>query len=266
MPVIGGGSPGYPCSFMRPLIGVTTSGHQLANRVDNDRVYLAFVTYVDMVRAAGGIPVALVPGPPDEADDLLDRIDGLLLSGGGDIEPARYGGAQHDTVYGVDPARDVFEIELISAAQRRHFPTLCICRGMQVANVAFGGTLIADIASEGPGFLDHRRISEPAATLSHTVDIEPGTSTAIVTGAGTIEVNSLHHQAVRDLAPSLRITGRSPDGVIEAVAPADADWPMWAVQWHPESLGTDNPVSMALFDALVDAADVAARSRSSRAG
>lgn len=238
---------------MRPIIGVTTSRHTLTERLDKDRVYLAFVTYTSMVRAAGGIPVSLTPGAVDEVPALIDRLDGLLLAGGGDVDPARYGGATHESVYGIDPARDEYEIALVRAARERRLPTLCVCRGMQVLNVALGGTLIADIGTHGPGLIDHRRIDQPAATRQHTVGLDPNSSTAMALGAATVTVNSLHHQAIGDLAPGLVVTGRAPDGIIEAVAPTD-DWPMWAVQWHPESLGADDEPSFRLFDQLIRAA------------
>lgn len=238
---------------MRPIIGVTTSRYTLSERVDRDRVYLAFVTYTTMVRAAGGIPVSLTPGGAEEVPALLERLDGLVFAGGGDVDPERYGGTPHESVYGIDPARDEFEIALVQEARDRRLPTLCICRGMQLLNVALGGTLLTDIATAGPGLIDHQRIDEPAGTRQHTVDIDPGSSTARAIGAGSLTVNSLHHQAIRDLAPGLVVTGRAPDGIIEAVA-SDDDWPMWAVQWHPESLGTDDEPSKRLFEHLVQAA------------
>ncbi|HUG75311.1 MAG TPA: gamma-glutamyl-gamma-aminobutyrate hydrolase family protein [Acidimicrobiia bacterium] len=238
---------------MRPVIGVTTSRYMLSERVDRDRVYLAFLTYTTMVRAAGGIPVSLTPGAAEEAPALLERLDGLLLAGGGDVDPDRYGATPHESVYGIDPARDEFEISLVREARDRRLPTLCICRGMQVLNVALGGTLIQDIAADGPGLIDHRRINEPAGTRQHTVDLDPGSSTARAIGADSVTVNSLHHQAIRDLAPGLIVTGRAPDGIIEAVA-SDDDWPMWAVQWHPESLGATDEPSARLFEHLVHAA------------
>jgi putative glutamine amidotransferase len=246
---------GLTFGSMRPIIGVTTSGYTLSERIDRDRVYLAFVTYTEMVRAAGGIPVSLTPGAVDEVPELVERLDGLLLAGGGDVDPDRYGGVSHESVYGIDSARDEFEISLIREARARHLPTLCICRGMQVLNVALGGTLVTDIATAGPGLIDHRRIDQPAGTRQHTVDIDPDSSTAMVLGATTVTVNSLHHQAIGDLAPGLVVTGRAPDGIIEAVAPED-DWPMWAVQWHPESLGTDDEPSARLFRHLVQTAVV----------
>jgi putative glutamine amidotransferase len=240
---------------MRPVIGVTTSRYTLTERVDRDRVYIAFVNYTTMVRAAGGIPVSLTPGSPDEVPALIDRLDGLLLAGGGDVDPDRYRGPPHESVYGIDQARDEFEIALAREARERRLPTLCICRGMQVLNVALGGTLIADIASAGPGLIDHQRIDQLAATRQHTVDLDPGSSTARAIGADSVTVNSLHHQAIRDLAPGLVVTGRAPDGIIEAVA-TDDEWPMWAVQWHPESLGADDEPSLRLFEHLVQAAMV----------
>jgi putative glutamine amidotransferase len=242
---------------MRPIIGVTTSRYTLPERVNQHRVYLAFVTYTTMVRAAGGIPVSLTPGGTDEVPALIDRLDGLLLAGGGDVDPDRYGGTPHESVYGIDPARDEFEIALAREARDRRLPTLFICRGMQVLNVALGGTLITDIASAGPALIDHQRIDQPAGTRQHTVDIDPGSSTATALGTTTVTVNSLHHQAIRDLAPGLAVTGRAPDGIIEAVASTD-DWPMWAVQWHPESLGADDEPSLRLFEHLVQAAMVLA--------
>jgi putative glutamine amidotransferase len=238
---------------MRPIVGITTSRHTLTSRAEGNVVYISFVAYTDMVRRAGGIPIALVPGPPDEAASILDRIDGLVLSGGGDVDPDRYGGPGHHTVYGVDTIRDEFEVALTLAARDLALPTLSICRGMQLMNVALGGTLIADIGDEGPGFLEHRRIDEPASTRQHAVEIEPGTTTAKALGATTVEVNSLHHQAIRDVAASLVVTGRAPDGIIESVAPADDTWPMWAVQWHPESL-VDDEASLGLFRTFVAAA------------
>lgn len=250
---------------MRPIIGITTSRHTLTSRPERETVYLSFVTYTSMVRAAGGIPVALVPGPTDETRPILDRIDGLLLAGGGDVDPDRYGGTGHHTVYGVDAARDDFEIALARAVQERAFPTLCICRGMQVMNVALGGTLIADIAARGHSLIDHRRIDEPTWKLQHTVEIEPGTTTAKAVGATTLEVNSLHHQAILDVAPGLVATGLAPDGIIEAAAPADEAWPMWAVQWHPEALA-DDEASAGLFHSLVEAAQRNAGGRAPGSG
>ena len=206
-----------------------------------------------MVRTAGGIPVSLTPGPVDEVPTILDRLDGLVLSGGGDVEPSRYNGSTHPSVYGVDPERDAFEVALIHEAHARSLPTLCICRGLQVLNVALGGTLIADISSEDPDLIDHRRLDMSASTRQHRVDLVAGTATALALGADSVEVNSLHHQAVRDVAPGLQVTGRSPDGLVEALAPTD-DWPMWAVQWHPESLGATDDASTRLFKTFVEAA------------
>lgn len=239
---------------MRPLIGVTTSGRTLDAGGEEHRVYAAFVSYAVMVRAAGGLPVGLIPEPSDRATDVLDRLDGILFTGGGDIDPMLYDGSGHDAVYGVDPDRDAFELELVRAAADRRIPTLCICRGLQVLNVALGGTLIEDIAAEGTGYLDHRNHDAASTRRRHGVAIDPQSTTARALGAASVSVNSSHHQAVRELAPTLRATGRAPDGIVEAVAPVDDAWPLWAVQWHPERLGVDDPPSMRLFQALVTAA------------
>jgi putative glutamine amidotransferase len=250
----GDGDPDRLVATMRPLIGVTTSGRTLDAGGEEHRVYAAFVSYAVMVRAAGGLPVGLIPEPPDHAADVLDRLDALLLTGGGDVDPVHYGGTSHGEVYGVDPDRDAFELELVRAAADRRVPTLCICRGLQVLNVALGGTLIEDIAAEGAGYLDHRNRDAESTRRRHEVDLEPQSTTARALGAATVMVNSSHHQAVRELAPTLRATGRAADGIVEAVASVDDAWPLWAVQWHPERLGVDDPPSMRLFQALVTAA------------
>lgn len=211
-------------------------------------------TYTRMVREAGGLPVVLVPGHADEAVEVLDRIDGLLLTGGGDVDPAVYGGSPHESVYSVDPLRDEFEIALVLAAAERRMPTLGICRGLQVANVALGGTLYEDIKARVPGALEHRRHGPSVSEPQHRVELEPDSTTATAIGKDTVEVNTVHHQALHDVADRLRVTGRAPDGVIESVEPIDTTWPMWAVQWHPEYLGPDDEPSLSLFRAFVAAA------------
>jgi putative glutamine amidotransferase len=206
-----------------------------------------------MVRRAGGLPVLLTPGPSEQVHDLLGRLDGLVLTGGGDLDPATYGGIAHESVYGVDRERDDFELALARAAAERRFPTLCICRGMQVMNVALGGTLIEDLPSERPGATEHNIAGDEAFRPQHEVNVEPGTTTAKALGCDHLSVNSVHHQALRSVAAGLVVTATAPDGIIEAVAPEDRDWPMWAVQWHPEYRGPDDAPSLGLFQALVDA-------------
>lgn len=219
-----------------------------------ESAHATLATYTTMVRAVGGIPILLVPGSDDEAERVLGLIDGLLLSGGGDVDPERYGGARPDSVYAVDEVRDEYEITLSRLAAERHLPTLCICRGLQVMNVAMGGTLIEDIADESPAHLIHRMDGDEAHQARHAVTIEPGSSTAKALGRDHLEVNSLHHQAVRAVGSGLVATGFAPDGIVESLAPEDPEWPMWAVQWHPEYLGPSDEPSLALFEAFIRAA------------
>jgi putative glutamine amidotransferase len=213
------------------------------------------------VLRAGGVPVLLAPIPDPDISTLLARVDGLILSGGGDVEAARYGGTPHDRMYGMDFDRDEFEIQVVRLAAKRQIPTLAICRGMQVTNVALGGTLIEDIPSE-LGSMDHSVIGHHVFNGHQHVRLDPNCAVAKVVGAADLEVNSIHHQAVRDLAPGFRAVGWADDGVIEAIEHENGAWPLLAVQWHPEYLGdADDAASLALFTALVE---TAARHRLSR--
>lgn len=221
------------------------------------RATVLYTTYTSMIRHAGGIPVILTPGPADEAPAVIARLDALVLSGGGDVEHTRYRGdegAPLDTLYGVDPGRDEYEIALVHAARAARLPTLAICRGMQLLNVALGGTLIEDIVSDDPRYMNHRIEGEGTAEPQHDVMLEPGSALATALGTANPKVNTIHHQAIRRLADGLVVAGTAPDGIVEAVEPVDRSWPMWAVQWHPEYLGPDDPPSLALFRTLVQAA------------
>ena len=239
----------------RPLIGITAGLRKVKASVGLEPAHTVWPAYADMVRAAGGIPIAVLPGDPTEAEALLARLDGILFSGGGDVDPARYGGETRPRVYGIDEARDEFEVILVRAAQATRFPTLCICRGMQVVNVALGGTLIEDLLDDDAGRLQHWVDGEGKdQNAQHEVSVEPGSTTAKALGTDHVLVNSIHHQAVRTPGKGLVVTGTSHDGVIESLEPEDSAWPMWAVQWHPELLGTGDAPSLRLFKALVDAA------------
>ncbi len=211
-------------------------------------------TYTDSVLRAGGVPVLLAPVPDDDVASVLERVDGVVLSGGGDIEPSRYGSRVLDSMYGMDFDRDEFELELVRRAAERRTPMLAICRGLQVVNVALGGTLIEDIPTE-IGSMDHTVIGHHVFNGHQHVRLAPESKVAAVVGGTDIEVNSIHHQAVRQLAPGFTAVGWADDGVIEAIQHEDHEWPLLAVQWHPEYLGqADDKASWALFRALVDAA------------
>jgi putative glutamine amidotransferase len=217
------------------------------------RATVLYTTYTSMVSRAGGLPMILTPGSPDEARATIGRLDGLLLSGGGDVDPLRYDGSPVETLYGVDPMRDEFEIALARAARDSGLPTLAICRGMQVLNVALGGSLIEDIPTEQPSALQHRVEGLGTVEPQHGVSLDPGSAVATALGTTEPQVNTVHHQAIRDLGEGLRTVGTAPDGIIEAIESTDG-WPLWCVQWHPEYLGPDDPPSLALFQTLVQAA------------
>ena len=216
--------------------------------------------YTDALARTGVLPVAVPSLEPDAADALLDRVDGLVLTGGDDVESRLYGAPPHPKAEAPDPVRDRWEIALARAARDRRLPTLAICRGVQVANVAFGGSLIQDIASERPGAIGHARADLRAARV-HTVVVEPTSRLARALDAGRIITNSLHHQAIDRLGEGLRVVARAEDGIVEAAEWRADDWWMVGVQWHPEELDDDpEPWDRALFAAF--AAAVSASSAS----
>jgi len=173
--------------------------------------------------------------------DALAEVGGLLLTGGGDVDPARYGETPHQTLDEVDLVRDEFEIALIAAARARDLPIFAICRGVQVLNVAAGGTLVQDIPSEVPGAVNHSLVvpPHPPYELAHEVWVEKDSLLAKLlgerlVGSDTCEVNSRHHQAVKTVAPGYRVSATAPDGVIEAIEDPAARFCL-GVQWHPEN-------------------------------
>jgi len=189
----------------------------------------------------------------------LDGVDGLLLTGGEDVAPARYGETPHETVVDAEPARDEFEIGVARAARERQLPIFAICRGIQLLNVAFGGTLVQDIPSQIPGALQHSLKVPPNEpyTLAHEVWVEQGTVLSRLMGerltdAEVCDVNSRHHQAVKDVAQGFKVVATAPDGVIEAIEDPAARFCV-GVQWHPENFwrtGEFRP----LFEGFIDAA------------
>jgi len=215
---------------------------------------MVFHTYADSVKVAGGIPIMLLPVEHGHLDQVLDQVDGLLLAGGGDVAPEQYGASRHETVGYVDDERDRFEIELVHKARERQLPTMAICRGLQVVNVAFGGTLIQDLPSH-TGAVGHNILGDGSYEPHSIARIEHDCRIARIIGAGDHGVNSLHHQAVEELGEGLRVVGSAPDGTVEAIEHEDSDWPMVAVQWHPEFLGVrEHGPSAELFRAFIDTA------------
>jgi putative glutamine amidotransferase len=215
--------------------------------------------YVRSVVAAGGVPVMLSPlMGPSYAARALDGADGLILTGGEDVDPAWYHTELSPLTNPPDRQRDLFELALFAAARQRELPILGICRGIQLINVALGGTLYQDVPSERPGPVDHHR-SGARADRSHAIRLTRGSLAAEALGTTSLRVNSFHHQAVRDLAPKLVATGWSEDDLIEAVESGEGEPWMLAVQWHPEEMHADAQApDRGLFSALVERAGVAA--------
>jgi putative glutamine amidotransferase len=209
--------------------------------------------YVRAIETAGGLPLVLAPGRPEDAGEFLDRVDALVLSGGADVDPAAYGEERHPTVTRVHPGRDAFELALAREAVARDLPTLAICRGHQLLNVATGGTLVQDIPSQVPAATDHDPDTE-RWECCHDVDVLPGTRLRAILGRDRVSVNSFHHQAVRRLGDGFVLSAQgAEDGVIEAMEMPDRRF-MLGVQWHPESFW-DRPAGFQpLFEALLQAA------------
>jgi putative glutamine amidotransferase len=213
----------------------------------------ANVSYTEAARAAGLRPFILPVLGPHDADAMLDGMAGLILTGGEDVDPAHYGQAPHPTLGEVHAARDAFELALVRAARARRLPTLAICRGVQVANVALGGTLVQDLPTERPSNIAHDGDWARSARV-HALHATPGSLLAEALGATTATTNSMHHQAIDRLAPGLSAVAHAPDGVVEGVEWSDDEWWMAGVQWHPEELvATAEEWDRALFTAFAAA-------------
>jgi putative glutamine amidotransferase len=217
----------------------------------------ANVSYSAAARAAGLRPYILPVSDPGDADAMLDGMAGLILTGGEDVDPAHFDAEPHPALGEVHAERDALELELVRAARARRLPTLAICRGVQVANVALGGSLVQDIPTERPASIAHDG-DRPRTERVHGVRVAPGSRLAAAMGATQAAINSLHHQAIDRLADRLVAVAHAPDGVIEGVewtgAGAD-DWWMLGVQWHPEELvESAEPWDRALFTAFAAAA------------
>jgi putative glutamine amidotransferase len=234
---------------MNPIIGITTSRSK--NSYDQPVVSLNGA-YVKAVIQAGGIPILLPSMIANEDwEELYSRLDGILFSGGGDISLDYFKGAPHPRIDEVEPDRDLVELNLLRASVSEGKPFLGICRGCQLINIGLGGTLYTHIPDQLPGALDHSYPGNMKTVLVHEVRIEEGTRTAEVLGEPIIKVNSHHHQGLKEVAASLRISGYAPDGLVEAVELPDHPFGL-AVQWHPEYL-TDQLLTRKLFKSFVEA-------------
>lgn len=236
---------------MRPLIGIPCHA---GVRAETERpIYYNNRTYIHAVERAGGVPI-LIPifDDLDELYTLLPRLDGLLLSGGIDVDPSNYGEEPHPLLTDTNPKLDELELAMARWAFDKNIPTLGICRGMQALNVALGGTLYQDLGDLYPGSLRHKNWDLPRNTIVHTVHIDAGSRMEQILGTREIRANSLHHQAVHNPGPGVRITGRAEDGVPELMEVPEHRF-MLAAQCHPEEIYTDEPTWARLFVAFVEA-------------
>lgn len=233
---------------MKPLVGVSMS---------QDHEYLGYArdfvrsTYIEAIRDAGGIPVLLANVP--ESVELFSLLDGLLLTGGGDFDPGRFGAGDEGTHWsGVSKSRDASELAFIDEANRRDLPVFGICRGLQALAVGFGGSLIQDIPSARPDTLLHHSQEEAREEATHEVVVEPGTQVAQIVGEEKFGVNSFHHQAIQVVPTGFIVSANAPDGIIEAMEYPGERF-LLGVQWHPEDLVGGHPTAKRLFQHFVAA-------------
>jgi putative glutamine amidotransferase len=243
-------------NFTQPLIGITVSKSS-GQALPNVPLFALNPLYVEGVVLGGGAPLQ-IPHGVDRGTlrTIFDRVDGVLLSGGGDVDPAFYDEVASDQSDGIDRQRDEVEMALVCWALDEGKPLFAICRGIQVMNVALGGSLYQDVLAEMPGAIQHayfQTLGFDREHLAHDVQLVSGSGLASLLGNESLRVNSLHHQGIKALAPELNPTGYAPDGLVEAVEVGGHVFAV-GVQWHPEALAPHDPIMRRLFEALVTAA------------
>jgi putative glutamine amidotransferase len=233
-------------SLRKPLIGIGSDVDVTPGK--RDRAF-AYTTYIDSLRAAGAVPV-VIPPQPENAAELIGALDGLVLAGGFDCDPGLYGEDRHPSVEPMDPRRQSNDLALAKAARDRGIPTLGICLGLQMMNVAAGGSLVQDIDSAIETEIQHA--SDPSNRVRHDVVVEKGTHLSAILGQQEMNVNSSHHQAIRNVGQGFRVTAYAPDGIVEGIE--DPKHPFYlGVQWHPEDMSGEDSASR-LFGAFLEAA------------
>jgi len=237
-----------------PVIGITGRTDQSA-RPPNSPLFATAQTYVQAAELNGGAPVIIPPHLEEtKLRAIFQHLKGLILSGGGDILPALFGEEDCGLLWFVDERRDRAELALARWALAEELPLLAICRGLQVLNVAAGGTLIQDIPTQVPDPLPHSTVAgRPIGVIAHTVEVAAGSRLSALVGAGELGVNSSHHQAAKTVGTGLVVTARALDGVIEGLELPDHPFCV-GVQWHPEAMVESQPVMRRLFEGLVEAA------------
>ncbi len=244
----------------RPMIGVTTQTLQAIDGIPPELPdsWVMSRRYLEIVVQAGGAPV-LVPLFDREIDLLraiYDRLDGLLIPGGVDVDPETFGEERLPTLGRIDPPRDRVEVQLARWAAEEGKPALGLCRGLQIMNVALGGTLYQDLAAQRPDAIRHDYYPTDGFArgyIAHDVEVHNASRLADLVGGGTIGVNSMHHQAVREVGAGLRVSAVAPDGLVEAAESDDHPF-LIGVQWHPESMVTESAAMGGLFRGFVEAA------------
>ena len=226
----------------KPLIGLTSYQRNEDNR------FTLPATYAEAIERSNGIPFVLTP-TTETPDELIGILDGFVLTGGADLCPSTYGGRHDESVYGVNEERDQYELRLARALVERSVPVLAICRGIQVLNVAMGGTLVEDIPKEYGDSVVHR--GEDLQKVDHPVSLSAESRLAEIIGSSEFICPSYHHQSVRVPAPGFDVVAKSADGVIEAIE--SQQYPgVIAVQWHPEFVAENDELQQRLFDVLID--------------
>jgi putative glutamine amidotransferase len=230
----------------KPIIGIGADVSITPGKRDQA---FAYTTYTEALRKSGAIPL-VIPPQPENVEEIITGLDGLVLAGGFDCDPTLYGEEPHPSLKTMDCRRQENDLALAKAARDRGIPTLGICLGLQMMNIAAGGSLVQDIDSQIDTNIQHA--SEPENRVRHDVLIEHGTQLGGILGDREMNVNSSHHQAIRKLGDGLRVTARAPDGIIEGLEDPHRDFYL-GVQWHPEDMPGEQSATK-LFAALVEAA------------
>ena len=230
----------------KPVIGISAVLYEAS------RDYRITHSYAEAVTEAGAVAV-MIPAcmPQEDVDALLYRLDGLLIPGGADVDPLLYGEEPHRCLGLTKNTNDRFEIRLLRAARLAQMPILCVCRGEQILNVAFGGTLYQDIPSQLPDALRHRQTPVDCSDATHTLELTRPSLLFEIFGSEQLAVNSFHHQAVKDLAPGFSVSARARDGIVEAIEIPEEN--ILGVQWHPEAMYLAHSEQHALFCWLAEA-------------
>lgn len=241
----------------RPVIGIAT---QTLAAVPGERpqCWVMGRSYIEELRKVGAIPwiIPLIPHDPETLLHIFDRLDGVFITGGVDVDPSHYGESKLPLCGVTDPDRDTVEIALLRHALDRNLPILAVCRGIQILNVTCGGTLYQDVTAQVPAAMKHDYFPTPEQPsrkfLAHDINVKSNSRLGRILGDAVVPVNSMHHQAIKDLAPNLAPTAYAADGIIEAVESLDERY-LIAVQWHPEELTETHPGMARLFTTFAEA-------------